>query len=164
MKLSIIVAMARDRAIGRDNDLLWRLPKDLKRFRALTTGHTILMGRKTWESLPNGALPDRRNVVVSRHLSVLPGAEVYASIEAALAAVAADEEIFVIGGGQLYRDMLPMVSRIYLTEVEAEYPDADTYFPELVREEWEIVCSECVPSDERNPLESKFSILERRKT
>ena len=81
MTLSIIVAMGEDRAIGKDNQLLWRLSDDLRRFKALTTGHTILMGRRTYESLPNGALPNRRNIVISRTLGSLPGAEVYASIE-----------------------------------------------------------------------------------
>lgn len=165
MRLSIVVAMARDRAIGRDNDLLWRLPSDLRRFRALTTGNTILMGRRTWDSLPNGALPERRNVVISRTITSLPGAEVYASTSEALNALEAsseaEAEIFVIGGGQLYRELLPLCDRLYLTEVEAEYPDADTHFPELDPTQWREIHREHCPSDERNLLETTYRILER---
>lgn len=100
MVLSLIVAMDRCRAIGGSNRLLWHLPKDLKRFKSLTMGHPILMGRKTWESLPNGALPNRRNVVISRRLREAKGAEVYSSVEEALVTLNAEDEVFVIGGGR----------------------------------------------------------------
>ena len=107
MLLSIVVAVAKDGAIGKGNDLLWHLPGDLKRFKALTTGHTILMGRKTFESLPNGPLPQRRNVVISRSLQSSDGVEVFASIDEALETLSeSDDEVFVIGGGEIYRQTL----------------------------------------------------------
>lgn len=137
MILSIIVAQASNRAIGKDNDLLWHLPSDLKRFKALTTGHTILMGRKTFESLPKGALPNRRNVVISRSVTRIDGAEVYPSLEQALSALSAQEEVFVIGGGEIYAQTLPLAQRLYLTEVHASYPEAHTFFPAIALEEWQ---------------------------
>lgn len=159
----MIVAMARDNAIGRNNDLLWHLSADLKRFRTLTTGHTIIMGRRTWESLPNGALPNRRNVVVSRSISELPGAEVAPSVEQALALARAESEVFIIGGGKIYHELLPHCDRLYLTLVEQEYPDADTHFPKLDWSEWLVAHEEHVPADEKNPIASTFYILDRRK-
>ena len=103
MTLSIVVAMALDRAIGKDNKLLWRLSDDLKRFKELTTGHAILMGRRTYESLPNGALPNRRNIVISRTLTSLPDAEVFASVDEAIKALCEqEEEVFVIAGGSTF--------------------------------------------------------------
>lgn len=161
MKLSMIVAMARDNAIGRNNDLLWHLSADLKRFKSLTTGHTIIMGRRTWESLPNGALPNRRNVVVSRSASNLSGAEVASTIEQALEMARAEDEVFVIGGGKIYHELFAHCDRLYLTLVEQEYPDADTHFPSFDWSEWQVVHEEYVPADEKNPIESTFYILDR---
>lgn len=163
MILSIIVAMGEDRAIGKDNQLLWRLSDDLRRFKALTTGHTILMGRRTYESLPNGALPNRRNIVISRTLSSLPGAEVYASIEEALSEVEQDEEVFVIGGGAIYGATLPRVDRIYLTCVRASFPGADTFFPALDMEQWVEQEVQEYPADERNEYATRFSLLVRKR-
>lgn len=163
MTLSIVVAMALDRAIGRNNDLLWRLPADLKRFKSLTTGHSILMGRRTWESLPNGALPNRRNIVISRSLKEAPGAELFGSVEEALEAVGNQEEVFVIGGGEIYRQLLKRADRLYLTLVEAEYPDADTFFPEIDWVEWQSLYEEVYPADDKNPLASKYYVLSRAK-
>ena len=138
MLLSIVVAVAKDGAIGKGNDLLWHLPGDLKRFKALTTGHTILMGRKTFESLPNGPLPQRRNVVISRSLQSSDGVEVFASIDEALETLSeSDDEVFVIGGGEIYRQTLERAQRIYLTEVDATFPDAEVFFPKLESREWE---------------------------
>ena len=111
MILSIVVAIALDGAIGRGNDLLWHLPADLKRFKELTTGHTILMGRKTFDSLPRGPLPNRRNIVVSRSLTTREGVEVYPTIEEALKACESDEEVFIIGGGEIYRQLLSPIPR-----------------------------------------------------
>ncbi len=162
MKLAIVVAIAQDGAIGRGGDLLWHLPADLKRFKALTTGHTILMGRKTFESLPKGALPNRRNVVISRHTASLPGAEVYPSIADALEALQPlDEEVYVIGGGEIYRQLLPSVERIYLTRVEATFPDADTFFPELDMSQWREVERTYFAADAQNELATELVILDR---
>lgn len=154
--------MGSDRAIGKDNHLLWHLPTDLRRFKALTTGHAILMGRRTWESLPNGALPNRRNVVVSRTLEHLDGAEVYPSIAVALEALAEEEEVFVIGGGEIYKALVAHAQRIYLTIVDEVFPNADTHFPELEWDSWEIQHREACPRDERNELGSTYYLLARK--
>ena len=148
---SIIVCMNRDRAIGYKNRLLYHIKDDMARFRELTTGHTIIMGRNTYDSLPNGALPHRRNIVISRTLSSLPDCEVYSSIEEALVGCASstvttsdkveseEEEVFIIGGDSIYRQMLPLATRLYLTIVDASTPQADTVFPEIDMKEWQVV-------------------------
>lgn len=162
MTLSIIVAVASDGAIGRANDLLWHLPADLKRFKELTTGHTILMGRKTFESLPHGPLPNRRNIIISRSLPTQPGAEVYPTIQQAMEACASDEEVFIIGGGEIYRQLLPNTERIYLTRVQASFPDAEVFFPELDPTEWVEEAREVYPRDERNEYDTELLLLRRR--
>lgn len=162
MILSIIVAVASDGAIGRANDLLWHLPADLKRFKELTTGHTILMGRKTFESLPRGPLPNRRNIIISRSLPAQPGAEVYPTIQQALVACASDEEVFIIGGGEIYRQLLPNTERIYLTRAQASFPDAEVFFPELDPTEWIEEAREVYPRDERNEYDTELLLLRRR--
>lgn len=162
MILSIIVAVASDGAIGRANDLLWHLPADLKRFKELTTGHTILMGRKTFESLPRGPLPNRRNIIISRSLPAQPGAEVYPTIQQAMEACASDEEVFIIGGGEIYRQLLPNTERIYLTRVQASFPDAEVFFPELDPTEWIEEAREVYPRDERNEYDTELLLLRRR--
>ena len=129
MTISLIAAVAKNRAIGYNNKLLYWVPEDLKRFKALTTGHTIIMGRRTFDSLPKGALPNRRNIVLSRTTHELAGCECYASIGEALANCADDEEVFVIGGESVYRQALPMAHRLYLTEIDDTPEKADAYFP-----------------------------------
>lgn len=162
MKLAIVVAVADQGAIGQGNDLLWHLPADLKRFKALTSGHTILMGRKTFDSLPKGALPNRRNIVISRRVKELPGAEVYASVEEALQVLhTLNEEVYVIGGGEIYRQLLPQVQRIYLTQVAASFPDADVFFPQLNWSEWQLVSKTAYPADEHNAYAFELLILDR---
>ena len=162
MTLSIIVAIASDGAIGRANDLLWHLPADLKRFKELTTGHTILMGRKTFESLPRGPLPNRRNIIISRSLPTQPGAEIYPTIQQAMEACASDEEVFIIGGGEIYRQLLPDTEQIYLTRVQASFPDAEVFFPELDPTEWIEEAREVYPRDERNEYDTELLLLRRR--
>jgi dihydrofolate reductase len=131
----LIVAMARNRVIGRDGKLPWHLSAELKRFKALTMGHHIIMGRKTWESIGR-PLPGRISVVVTRNASYAPpGAVVVASVPAALAVAATDSEAFLIGGGELYREALPTADRIYLTHLDADYP-GDTFFPALDPRDW----------------------------
>ncbi len=154
--------MSSERAIGVNNELLWHLPADLRRFKELTTGHTILMGRKTFESLPKGALPNRRNIVISRSLSQIEGAEVYKSIDEALAELESEDEIFVIGGGQIYTALLPKVKRLYLSIVEGTYPEATVFFPEFDWTEWKIEKESRVEADECNPLAHTFYILKRK--
>ena len=133
--LSLIAAMANDRIIGRDNTLPWHLPEDLKHFKATTLGKPVIMGRKTWESLGR-PLPGRRNLVVSRNAGyVATGGELAGSLEAALAATADVEEVFVIGGADLYRQALPLAQRLYLTEIAGDYA-GDARFPEFPASEW----------------------------
>ena len=162
MILSIVVAIALDGAIGRGNDLLWHLPADLKRFKELTTGHTILMGRKTFDSLPRGPLPNRRNIGVSRSLTAREGVEVYPTIKEALKACESDEEVFIIGGGEIYRQLLPHTDRIYLTRVQATFPDAEVFFPELDPSEWSETASVTFPRDEKNEYDTTLHLLQRR--
>ena len=136
--ISIIAAVAQNRAIGYQNKLLYWLPNDLKRFKSLTTGHTIIMGRKTFDSLPKGALPNRRNVVISRTQRELPGCDVYSSLDEALAHCSADEDIYIIGGASIYEQALPLAHRLCLTEIADTPSDADAYFPDYStwRESW----------------------------
>ena len=139
--LSIIACISKKhRAIGYQNRLLYAIPSDMTRFRMLTTGHTIIMGRKTFESLPNGALPHRRNIVISKTREQIAGCEVYTSLEEALAArkEAAEDECFIIGGASIYEQALPFADKLYLTIVEKEPEHADTFFPEINPAEWEV--------------------------
>ena len=139
--LSLIAAVARNRAIGKDNQLLWHLPEDMKHFRETTCGKPVVMGRKTWESLPEKfrPLPGRQNIVVSRDPAYKAhGADLAGSLEGALALAGGAEEVFVIGGEQLYRAALPFADRLYLTEVELE-PEADAFFPELNPAVWQEI-------------------------
>lgn len=128
-QITIIAAVGRDLAIGRGGDLAYHISADLRRFKALTMGHPVVMGRKTFESFPNGALPGRRNIVITRNTSyAAPGIETAPSLEAALD-LAGDTDVFVIGGGEIYRQAMPLATRLELTLVDAEMPDADTWFP-----------------------------------
>lgn len=129
MTISIIAAVARNRAIGFNNKLIYWLPNDLKRFKALTTGHTIIMGRNTFASLPKGALPNRRNIVLSTTVTELPGCECFASLDEALASCQADEDVYIIGGASVYEHALAKADRLCLTEVDDTPAQADTFFP-----------------------------------
>ena len=163
MKLSLIAAIDRHRAIGFQNKLLFWLPNDLKRFKALTTGHTILMGRKTFESLPKGALPRRRNVVLSSSTSLrLPGAETFHTLEEALASCRPDEHVYVIGGESLYRQTLPLADELCLTEIDAEAPQADAWFPLVDPEVWHEKSRDTRPADEKHPCPYAFVDYARR--
>lgn len=138
---SIIACISKvHRAIGYKNRLLYAIPSDMTRFRMLTTGHTIIMGRKTFESLPNGALPNRRNIVISKTREQIAGCEVFGSLEEALEArkEAAEDECFIIGGASIYEQALPFADKLYLTIVEKEPEHADTFFPEINPAEWEV--------------------------
>lgn len=147
--VSIIVAAANNGAIGLQGQLLYRLPNDLKRFKALTTGHTIIMGRKTFESLPKGALPNRRNIVLSRQAGLhYENAECYRSLEEALMQCDYTEDIYIIGGGELYKQTLALATRVHLTLVHDTPAEADAFFPTLNLEEWtETAREEHTPDD-----------------
>ncbi len=127
--ITIIAAVAQNRAIGHRNKLLYWLPNDLKRFKALTTGHTIIMGRNTFESLPKGALPNRRNVVVSRTQTDFPGCDCYPSLHEALASCKKDEDIYIIGGASIYEQAISFADRLCLTEIADTPVAADCFFP-----------------------------------
>ena len=154
--LSIIACISQsNRAIGYQNRLLYHIKSDLTRFRELTTGHTIIMGRKTYESLPNGALPHRRNIVVSRSMKEMEGCEVYPNLEAALKAAEGEfGETFIIGGESIYRQSLPAARKLYLTVVDDAPQQADAFFPEINPEEWELIEKEM-----RNENGLSFSFL-----
>lgn len=155
--ISIIAAVDRNMGIGHQNKLLFWLPNDLKRFKALTTGHTIIMGRKTFDSLPKGALPNRRNIVLSGQSGLsLPGAEVYASLEEALAGCRQDEEVYIIGGASVYGQALPLANRLCLTEIDAEAPQADAFFPKVDPAVWQEKSRESHPADEKHPCPYAF--------
>jgi len=148
--ISIIVAIAVNRAIGKDNRLLWHLSDDLKRFKKLTSGFTLIMGRNTFLSLPNGALPNRRHIVISdKPGESFDGCEMASSIEEAVKLAGRDEECFVIGGGMVYKQFLPVAGKLYLTQVHESF-EADTFFPEIDFSQWKALVTEEVEAGERN--------------
>jgi dihydrofolate reductase len=162
MKISIIVAIGKNNEIGKGNELLCHLPADLKHFKEITSGHTIIMGRKTFESLPKGALPNRKNVVISRNKALkLEGATVYDSLDYALLKGMTDEEVFVIGGAQIYQQILPTADKLYLTKIHADFPEADVFFPKINYREWKEISRETFPADEKNLYSFSFVELER---
>lgn len=162
MKISLIVAVAEDRAIGDKGNLLWHLSSDLKRFKAITTGHTIIMGRKTYDSLPNGALPNRRNIVISRQLKSLKDAEIYSDIDEALKATSDEDIVYIIGGGEIYKKTFPRADELHITLVHKSYPEADTRFPEWKLTDWNILKQEQIGQDEKNELDSVYYHLTRK--
>lgn len=153
--ISIIAAVAKNRAIGFQNKLIYWLPNDLKRFKALTTGHTIIMGRNTFLSLPKGALPNRRNIVLSRSAKVFEGCDVYASLEEALQHCAQDEDIYIIGGASVYEQALPLADRLCLTEIDDSPKEADTFFPAYA-EDWKESAREDHDIDEKHAYRYSF--------
>lgn len=153
--------MAENSVIGADNELPWRLSADLRRFRRLTTGHHIIMGRKTWESIGR-LLPDRTTVIITRQPDYhFEGALTADSIEAALAQTGEDVEPFIVGGGQIYEASLPLVDRLYVTQVKAEIA-GDATFPEVDWNAWRRVSEEHFPADEKNEFPHTFAVWERR--
>ncbi len=158
MIVSIIVAVANNNAIGGNNQLLWHISDDLKRFKVITSGHAIVMGRKTYESIGR-PLPNRQNIVITRNRELsLPGADVVESVDAAKA-IAKGEELFIIGGGEIYRQTMALAKRIYLTRVWADYK-ADTFFPEIDMSIWKEISREDFPAEGEIPAYS-FILLER---
>ena len=152
--ISIIAAVAKNGAIGYKNKLIYWLPNDLKRFKTLTTGHTIIMGRNTFLSLPKGALPNRRNIVLSRSQKEFPGCETFASLEEALQHCAPDEDIYIIGGASVYRQALKIADRLCLTEIDDTPVEADTFFPPY--DDWQEESREDHPTDDRHDFPYSF--------
>lgn len=159
MTITIIAAVARNRAIGHENKLIYWLPNDLKRFKALTTGHTIIMGRRTFLSLPKGALPNRRNVVLSRTATAFPGCEVFPSLDEALAACREDEDVYIIGGASVYAEAIGRADRLCLTEIDDTPAAADTFFPPY--DGWRETQREDHETDERHAFRYAFVDYER---
>ena len=153
--ISIIAAVAKNRAIGFQNKLIYWLPNDLKRFKALTTGHTIIMGRNTFLSLPKGALPNRRNIVLSRSAKAFEGCDVYASLEEALQHCAKDEDVYIIGGASVYQQALPIADRLCLTEIDDTPTEADTFFPPYA-DDWKESAREDHDIDEKHAYRYSF--------
>ncbi|MDW8332288.1 MAG: dihydrofolate reductase [Cyclobacteriaceae bacterium] len=165
MTISLIAALTRNRVIGRNNDLPWHLPDDMKYFMQTTKGHYVIMGRKNYESIPAKyrPLPDRSNVVVTRqaHFNA-PGCIVVHSLSEGLeiAAKSGEHEVFIIGGAQIYREALPLAHRLYLTEIHIEL-DGDTFFPELNLSEWKEISRQHHPADNRHQFAFDFVIYDR---
>ena len=161
--ISIIVAVSEDWGIGKDNELLWRIPDDLKRFKRLTTGNSIIMGKKTWESLPRRPLPDRKNIVVTDIPNeFIEGSATAYSIEDALSKCDKDKEIFIIGGGSIYRQFMPLADRLYITHVHLKAP-ADVYFPEIDHKVWEMAEQEDFSGTGEEKIPYTYAVYERKK-
>ena len=166
MIISIVVAVGENNAIGRGGDLLWRLPKDMQFFKETTMGHNVVMGRKTYESIPPKFRPlvGRVNIVVTRQEGYeAPGCRVVQSVEDAIAFAKANEEdeLMVIGGGEIYRQLFDRADKIYLTKVLHSFDDADTFFPQLSPSRWRMVQMQRHSADEKHAYDFEFQILER---
>lgn len=161
--ISIVVAQAHNRVIGKKNDLPWYLPADLKHFKELTAGHTVIMGRKTFDSIYarlGGPLPNRKNIIITRDKNfTAKGAIITHSLKDALQA-ATDKEVFIIGGAQIFEQAMPYVERVHLTQVDAEIT-GDVYMPELHPEEWRQIAMQKHQKDEKNPYDYSFLTLAR---
>lgn len=160
--ISIIVAAAENNAIGKDNQLLWHLPNDLKFFKRMTSGHTVIMGRKTFESFGK-PLPNRRNIVITRQPGYkLDGAEVVHSLDEALGLAGKEvEELFIAGGAQIYKEALPITDKFYLTRVHESF-EADAFFPEFDENDWQLVSREDFEADEKHAYGYSFLIYIRK--
>jgi dihydrofolate reductase len=161
--ISIIVAIAEDYGIGNKNELLWHIPEDLKRFKKLTYGQSVIMGKKTWESLPNKPLPGRRNIVITDDpLECIDCSITAYSIEDALSKCGKDDDIFIIGGGSIYRQFMPLADRLYITHIHKKAP-ADTFFPIIDQKIWEpIEKEEYIPCN-KNDIPYTYIIYQRKK-
>ena len=156
--LSIIVAIAENYAIGKQGDLLCHLPNDLKHFKQITSGKTVLMGERTFFSLPRHPLPNRRNIVLTDvQGKTFEGAEAAYTIDELCAKVSAEEEAFVIGGGMVYRQMMPLADKLYITHIAHAWEDADTFFPVIDPAIWQLVASEPHPADDQHPYPYTFA-------
>ena len=163
--MKIIVAISENNAIGKAGDLLCHLPNDLKHFKELTTGATVVMGKKTFFSLPRRPLPNRRNIVLTRDESFqYENTEVAHSIDHLLSILSADEKVFIIGGGEVYKQFMPLVDELQITHIHHTWEDADTFFPEIDLSIWECVSEEYHKQDEKHAFAYTFATYQRKIT
>ena len=161
--ISIIVAIAENYAIGKKGDLLCHMPTDLKHFKDITSGKTVMMGERTFFSLPKHPLPNRRNIVLTDVAGkTFEGAEAVYSIDEMVKCIQGEEEAFVLGGGMVYRQMMPLVDKLYITHIHHSWEDADTFFPEIKESEWKLLNAEHHFADEKNPYNYTFATYGRR--
>lgn len=161
--ISIIVAIAENYAIGKKGDLLCHMPTDLKHFKDITSGKTVMMGERTFFSLPKHPLPNRRNIVLTDVAGkTFEGAEAVYSIDEMVKCIHGEEEAFVIGGGMVYRQMMPLADKLYITHIHHSWEDADTFFPEIKESEWKLLNAEHHFADEKNPYNYTFATYGRR--
>ena len=161
--ISIIVAIAENYAIGKKGDLLCHMPADLKHFKTITSGHTVMMGERTFLSLPKRPLPNRRNIVLTDVKGkTFEGAETVYSLDEMEAKVRPDEEAFVIGGGMVYRQMMERADKLYITHIHHSWDDADTFFPVIEPDKWQLLSAERHSADENNPYDYIFAEYGRR--
>ncbi len=167
MKISAVVAIAQNNAIGRGGDLMWRLPNDMQRFKEITMGHHVLMGRKTYESIPPKfrPLPGRANIIVSRQPGyIAEGCKVVATVEEGIrfAADNGEDELMVIGGGEIYKQVFELTDCIYLTKVQQPFYDADAFYPEIKESDWHVRSLEHHPVDAKHAYAYDYVLLERK--
>ena len=166
MKINIIVSVSENWVIGKDNKLLWKLSNDLKRFKDLTNGNPVIMGQKTFESLPKGALPNRTNIVLTPEIdynatNIITAFSIEDTLNKASRLHGEDCEVFIIGGGMVYRQFLDIADRVYLTTVHTII-EGDTTFPELLPEQWELISEEYKEKDEKNEYSHTYKIYDRK--
>ena len=162
--ISIIAAIANHNAIGAGNRLLCHLPNDLKRFRQLTTGHTVMMGRKTFESLPRGALPNRTNAVITRNAQAsFDGCETFDNLPDAINAHRHEDELFIIGGAQIYEQAIGLAGKLYITRVHHTFDEADVFFPEIDAGDWELTEQNMFSTDDNHRYPYTFKVFLRKK-
>lgn len=162
MTISLIAAMSKERAIGANNQMLWHLPKELAHFKRTTLNKTVLMGRKTFESIGSKPLPNRRNVILTRQADLeIEGCEIIHSVEEALQKYGQDGELMITGGAEIYQLFMPIVDRIYITKVDVNIANADAYFPEINENEFQLISSERVDNDEKNKYSFTICIYDR---
>lgn len=161
MEIALVAVLDLENGIGKDNKLLCHLPADLSYFKQLTTGHCIVMGRKTFESLPNGSLPNRKNVIITNNKQFqADGCIIFHSVEEAIEGLKSEEKVFVIGGGQIYQQFLNRANLLYITRIKQIF-SADTFFPDIDAQKWNIKSKTDFTSDEKNKYDYSFIIYAR---
>ena len=162
--ISLIAAIGKNNELGKKNTLLFNIPLDMKHFRDTTRGHTVVMGRKTFESLPNGPLPNRRNIIITRDIEYRKeGIEIVHSLDEAMKLFENKiEEVFIIGGAEIYKQAINLANKLYMTHVEGEDKEADAFFPIIDKNIWKEIKKESFSSDEKNPYDYSFVEYERK--